>query len=913
MEITDIKTRLTLAEVLQHYNLKPDKHLRLNCPFHQDKTPSLQVYYKTHTAYCFSSSCKTHGKAMDVIDFIMNMEKSTKHEAIVKAEQFITGNMKPVTVIEPLVKAAVLTKMFTYFKNAVHNSKPAQEYISSRSLDFSKIQVGYNSGQFHHGARKEEQLIKSCLQTGLLIDAGLTSKTGDKAYQVFGKWCVVFALRNKQSQVTGLYFRSTVNDKEQKHYYLKNREGLYPEYPSPTTKKLILTEAVIDAATLLQIPEITNQYSILSAYGTNGLTEEHRTAIKELKHLEEIVFVFDNDQAGKQATEKYSKELAGSLPQIKYSTLELPEGEDINSVAQSHNDTEVFTHLLEKRKDIIFSIEISTEKEKSKSTEQKKQPAVEQPVQTKISTPDTVTLNSENPHNLHYKSKTADYYIKGGIQYQLNSMKVSLQIVHPQSRSDFRTKADLYEHKQVETLTGSASEKLSIEITQLEKDISTLTRLLETHRSEALQQQKEKATKNTVHLPEATMNQCLDFLRAPRLMQRINELIGKSGVTGEENSRLFLFTIASSYKMPDTLHALIQGTSGSGKTRLLKTICELMPAEDTIKFTRVTDSSFYNYPENYLVNKLLGFEDIDGLKEDAMYAVRELISNEILVSSTSTKTEDGQISSAIKTVRGPVASISCTTRGEIYEDNMSRVFLIAVDESKAQTKKIIAYQQERAGGKINYKEEKQLKEFLQNSIRVLKPMEVINPFAGKVHLPEEAHKIRRLNDLYLSFVRQVTLLHQYQRSADRQGRLISTVEDLQVANDIMFESILLKVDELDGSLRQFYEILKQYVKKNSEDHSFILREVRQGLNMSKTQLHRYINDLVQLEYIAQAGGYSNKGFKYKILYWDDIEKLRNRIKKQLEDQINSLSEKNKKQAMPAFQGNGTLNGTLQPA
>lgn len=39
MEIQEIKKSLTLAQVLSRYNLKPDKHLRLNCPFHEDKTP----------------------------------------------------------------------------------------------------------------------------------------------------------------------------------------------------------------------------------------------------------------------------------------------------------------------------------------------------------------------------------------------------------------------------------------------------------------------------------------------------------------------------------------------------------------------------------------------------------------------------------------------------------------------------------------------------------------------------------------------------------------------------------------------------------------------------------------------------------------------------------------------------------
>ena len=60
-KIPEIKSRLTLRAVLSYYNLKPYKNLRLNCPFHEDKTPSLQVYYKTHTACYFSSNCKTLG------------------------------------------------------------------------------------------------------------------------------------------------------------------------------------------------------------------------------------------------------------------------------------------------------------------------------------------------------------------------------------------------------------------------------------------------------------------------------------------------------------------------------------------------------------------------------------------------------------------------------------------------------------------------------------------------------------------------------------------------------------------------------------------------------------------------------------------------------------------------------------
>jgi DNA primase len=273
MEITEIKQRLTMAQVLAKYGLKPDKHMRMNCPFHEDKTPSMQVYYKTHTAYCFSSNCPTHGKSLDVIDFIMFMEKCNKHEAILKAQEMIGFINPPVPQQKPKPKpqnpkptpeerAVFLNKMFTYFKNAVYNSKPAQEYIQGRKLDFTKTEIGYNSGQFHHGARKDETLINQCLQLGLLNDNNIKARTGEPAYNVFGKTCIVFALRNKQNHVTGLYFRSTINDKDQKHFYLKERSGLYPGYPKAETKRLILTEAIIDSASLLLIPEITANYEL---------------------------------------------------------------------------------------------------------------------------------------------------------------------------------------------------------------------------------------------------------------------------------------------------------------------------------------------------------------------------------------------------------------------------------------------------------------------------------------------------------------------------------------------------------------------------------------------------------------------------------------------------------------------------
>ena len=449
-------------------------------------------------------------------------------------------------------------------------------------------------------------------------------------------------------------------------------------------------------------------------------------------------------------------------------------------------------------------------------------------------------------------------------------------------------KLDMYEYSQVEKISQLASRKLGISAEQVETDLQELTNLLESYREDVRTKHALSTSPNTqkIEIPKATITKCLTFLKSQNLINNINSQIGVAGIVGEEINRILLFIIASSYKMPDTLHALIQGSSGSGKTRLLKVISDLMPPEDVKRYTRVTDNSFYNQDEHFFVNKLVCFEDLDGLKEDAQLAVRELQSNDILISSTSIKDKNGSIRGGERIVRGPIASLSCTTKGEIYEDNISRSFLIAVDESRTQTLKIIQYQNNAAAGLIQKTTQQKTKTFLQNCMRLLKPYEVINPYANKIQLPETAHKIRRLNELYQSFVRQITLLHQYQRKTDKQGRLITQKEDLQIACDILFESIILKVDELDGSLRQFFERLKKQLKDPNEP--FTQRDIRQKLNISKAQCSRFINRLQQLEYLTSKYSTNKRKVCYQIDYWDNYAKLRAKIKDDLTMQINQL-------------------------
>src|SRR5690554_5041634 len=845
MNIPSLKSKLDILQIGEELGIKIDKHGKAHCPFHNDKTPSFQFSKEKQIVTCFSTNCSAG--TMDVVELVKKYKSLELPKALDWLQERTNGVMS-----ENLIQTQNTDKVnyqsdFEKMQSSFVASSTARKYAESRNLDWKSLEIGYNA-------------FKSSRFNYL-------------------RGCITFPLKNEKGDILSLYGRS-VRSTGGNHFYSKNRNGLYPGYPNRGTKKLILTESVIDTASLLNNKDVTESYALLSLYGTNGITAEHIHVIQQIESLEELILFFDGDPSGTEANLKHAKYLKSLFSETTIRIVQTPEGTDINELAQSHQP-ELFIDLIRKSEVFFFSKEETEELKENESTENKKLPE---------STQNTYKLDTNHKYNLKYQTDTAKYEIKGGIAKNgMDRLVISLHIIHLETRKKSRVRLDLYEDKQVEKTAREASEKLELRADLLEQDLNYLADLLDEYREQEIKEKEEKEQEKHYIIPEGEKEEAFKLLKSDNLIHKINQLIGQSGVIGEQGNRVFLFCIAASHKFENTLHALVQGSSGSGKTHLVRQITDFMPLENVIRLTRVTESSFYNYGEYDLQNKLVVIEDYDGLKEEAELAFRELQSNDELRSSVSAKdTEYGSYRTQIRVVKGPISSMAATTKGAIYEDNLSRCFVIAVDESKEQTAKIIDYQNKKAAGEIKTSNQNEIQTLLQNCIRLLKPMEVINPFASKMKLPEEAFKIRRLNSNFQSFVKQITLLNQYQRKKDKQGRLITAKEDLQIAIEIMFDSIILKVDELDGSLRLFYEDLKKYINKHGKEYEFTQREIRQALRISKTQMHRFMRDLLEMEYLHQTGGYANRGFKYKVSYWDDIEKLRSRIKEHLTDQLKNL-------------------------
>jgi len=890
MEIPEIKQQLSLVQVLQHYGLKPDRHDRLHCPFHPDKTPSLQIYPKTDTWCCFSSNC-TAGTG-DVIEFIGRMEKCSKHEALVKATELCGGGSSPLTSTtaapaaklfvessDELEKQAVLGKVFSYFKRALPLTKRALEYLQGRGIDHEQHEIGYNSGGLHLEG-KHDHLVAGMEKYGLL------KRRPAKGYNVWAKDCIIFPLRNADHKIVSLYGRSITNDTDQRHFYLVGREGLYPGYPKAETTRLILVESIIDAASITQQHELSIQYEVLALYGTNGLTDEHLQAILTLKQLEEIIFMLNADDAGRAATAKHATTLHTLLPEVQLTAVAVPEGEDVNSLLQTHEDPRVLAELIGGRTAFSFSIEtapIPTMPEHPKSS-------------LSVKTTSAAKLVTANPELLVYDSGELLITVLGGIRMTgLDRMKVTVKVEHKgKSALPVRHHLDLYNHPHTEQLINKIAENFDMATQLATQTIAMLTSELESYRARRMESLQPRAEER-VELSPVERQAAIQYLKQANLLERTGEDIGRSGIVGEETNRLIAWLVYSSRKLSVPLHLLFLGSSGSGKTWLQERVSELIPPEDKIEITQITENAFYYFRREELRHRLLLIEDLDGAQA-SLYPLRELQSKRRISKTVTLKDSKGNLKTITLTVEGPVSVSGCTTREKVYEDNANRCLLLYIDGSKQQDARILDYQTRLAAGEINRDNEQHLRRQLQNVQRVLVPVTVVNPYAKYIELPQQVFKPRRTMTLLLAFIEGVTFYHQYQRplKRDSQGHpyVETTTGDIEAAFSLLKDVLFSKSDELTKASRNFLEGLKVLLQQQGKT-SFHARDIRQQLRLAPTTLKRYLVELERYGYLKVSRPSRQAKYEYSIADHGEYDQLRSAIDHHLQEVLDKIKSRSR--------------------
>ncbi|RFM27933.1 hypothetical protein [Deminuibacter soli] len=212
----------------------------------------------------------------------------------------------------------------------------------------------------------------------------------------------------------------------------------------------------------------------------------------------------------------------------------------------------------------------------------------------------TQPLNTSDPLQFVWQYGEVQVVVMGGIRLEgLDRLKSTLKVQYKQQV--IRTNIDLYNDIQVEKLARKMAVQCSLGTSFTVKLLEELTNELEAHRIKSLQQLEVKKEKKV--LSKEDKQEAIAFLSQPNLLQRTNELIGSSGVIGEELNRLLMYLVFTSRKRQYPLHIISLAASGTGKSYLQEKVAALIPDEDKIEMTMLSENAFYYFGQQELRNK----------------------------------------------------------------------------------------------------------------------------------------------------------------------------------------------------------------------------------------------------------------------------------------------------------------------
>ncbi len=438
---------------------------------------------------------------------------------------------------------------------------------------------------------------------------------------------------------------------------------------------------------------------------------------------------------------------------------------------------------------------------------------------------------------------------------------------------------DLVKSRSRASFVKATAAELFVDADLIKRDIGQLLLKLE-----ALQEQQiadaKSPQRRVVELSEAERSEALSLLRDPNLLQRIVADMDACGMVGEATNKLTGYLAATSRKLRSPLAIIIQSSSSAGKTSLMDAILEMMPWEETVRFSGITGQSLY-YLDESIKHNILAISEDEGIGQ-ATYALKLLQSEGELRHATVAKKSSGRMGTETYCVEGPVQIMLTTTAMEIDEELVNRCLVLSVDESRHQTGAIQTQQrQARSLPELQAGiSSKRIRTLHQNAQRLLKPLRVFNPYASQLTFPDNKTRLRRDHQKYLTLIDTVALLHQHQRQVcltqiDGESIEFINVEpsDIAVANGIAGEVLGRSLDVLAPQTRRLLGLVHEFVASESKAtgvsrHAFRFtrRDVRDAVQWSDSQLHKHLTRLADLEYLVVHRGKHGRRFVYELLY-----------------------------------------------
>ena len=190
----------------------------------------------------------------------------------------------------------------------------------------------------------------------------------------------------------------------------------------------------------------------------------------------------------------------------------------------------------------------------------------------------------------------------GGTSYRIGGVKplfvtsLRVNIRAGNGKVSYYDSIDLYASRGRTGFAQGLYRTWGISPERVEMDLIKILELLEKERDERLL--AKSRTQNT-ELTEEEKAMGLSLLHDRNLFRRITDDMSKMGYVGEELNKILLYLCASSRKLDDPISVLIISQSASGKSYLVDTVRRLMPPEEVVAVTSLSDQAL-NYIDDLM-------------------------------------------------------------------------------------------------------------------------------------------------------------------------------------------------------------------------------------------------------------------------------------------------------------------------
>jgi DNA primase len=323
------------------------------CPFHNEKTPSFNVNPSRNIYKCFGC-----GKGGDSVSFIMEHEQASYPEAL----RYLAGkynieieedDSSPERTAEELLRESLWSvtsfaqKFFSEQLTGTDEGRSVgvsyfrERDISDHSID--KFQLGYSPDAW-------SSFTEAALGAGYKIEylekTGLTIVKESKQYDRF-RGRVIFPIHSVAGKVIGFGGRTLRKDPKIPKYVNSPESEIYHKgkvlYGIYFAKKAIsqldecyLVEGYTDVISMHQ----SGVENVVASSGT-ALTPDQIRLIS--RYTKNVTMLFDGDQAGIKASLRGVDLILEQGLNVK--VVAFPEGEDPDSFARAHSNTEVRDYL----------------------------------------------------------------------------------------------------------------------------------------------------------------------------------------------------------------------------------------------------------------------------------------------------------------------------------------------------------------------------------------------------------------------------------------------------------------------------------------------------------------------------------------------------------------------------------------